>query len=81
MSGDPIPNDLPLPDKPAIPHVRIVAAVTAFILCAFGGVTAFVLAKGDDPTIIGAVIGVWTSLASGAGGFWLGSSSGGKLAK
>lgn len=69
------------PSSPSIPHIKVVAAVTFFILISFALVTGFVLIKSDDATITGAVIGVWTSLASGAGGFWLGSSSGGKLAK
>lgn len=70
-------------DQPrdGIPHVRVVVAVTFFVLFSFAAVTIYVLATTDDATIRGAIIGTWTALATSAGGFWLGASSGGKLRK
>lgn len=70
-------------DQPrdGIPHVRVVVGVTFFVLACFAGVTVYVLATTDDATIRGAIIGTWTALATSAGGFWLGASSGGKLRK
>lgn len=64
-----------------IPHVRIVATVTFFILIGFAAISFYVLAKVNDATIKGAVIGTWTTLANLGAGFWLGSSVGGKLNK
>jgi hypothetical protein len=70
-------------DQPrdGIPHIKVVVGVTFFVLSAFAAVSVYVLAKSDDGTIVGAVIGTWTALATSAGGFWLGASSGGKLRK
>lgn len=70
-------------DQPrdGIPHIRVVVAVTFFVLVAYAAVSVYVLASSDDGTIVGAIIGTWTTLATSAGGFWLGASSGGKLRK
>lgn len=70
-------------DQPrdGIPHIRVVVAVTFFVMLAFAAVSVWVLLESDDKTIVGAIIGTWTSLATAAGGFWLGASSGGKLRK
>ncbi len=65
--------------REAIPHIRVVTGVTFFVLVGFAGVTAFALAFSRDATIIGAIIGTWTAMATAAVGFWLGASSGGKL--
>lgn len=61
-----------------IPHLRIVVAVSAFILIGFAAVTAYVLAFTTDLTTKGNLIGAWQNFAVLAIGFWLGSSSGGK---
>lgn len=68
-------------DRPrdGIPHIKVVVAVTFTVLLAFVAVSVYVLATSDDGTIVGAIIGTWTALATSAGGFWLGASSGGKL--
>lgn len=66
-------------EREAIPHVRVVAGVTSFILVGFTAVSAFILGSSDDAAITGAIVGTWTALATTAGGFWLGASSGGKL--
>lgn len=71
----------PAPVSDGIPHIRVVVAVTFFVLACFAAVTVYVLATTDDATIRGAIIGTWTALATSAGGFWLGASSGGKLRK
>lgn len=65
-------------DDQKVPHYKTIAAVTFIVLAAFFAVSFWVLTKGDDATIKGAVVGTWTALATTAGGFWLGSSSGGK---
>lgn len=58
-------------DQPrdGIPHIRVVVAVTFFVLAAFAAVSVYVLARSNDGTIVGAVIGTWTALATSAGGF------------
>lgn len=61
-----------------IPHLRIVVAVSAFILLGFAGVTTYVLVYSDDLTTKGNLIGAWQNFAVLAIGFWLGSSSAGK---
>lgn len=69
-------------EKPeGIPHLRVVVAVTFIVLMCFAAVSAYVLTHSDDGTIVGAIIGTWTALATSAGTFWLGASSGGKLRK
>ncbi len=67
------------PAREGIPHVRVVALISFFILLAFTAVSAFILLRSDDAAITGAIVGTWTALATTAGGFWLGASSGGKL--
>lgn len=64
---------------PAIPHIRIVVAVSAFVLTGFAIVSAYVLGWTDDEVTKGNVIGTWVNFAMLAVGFWLGSSSGGKV--
>jgi cytochrome bd-type quinol oxidase subunit 1 len=61
-----------------IPHLRIVVAVSAFVLCGFGLVSGYVLGWTADDVTKGNVIGTWINFAMLAVGFWLGSSSGGK---
>ena len=62
----------------SIPHLRIVVAVSAFVLIGFLGVSAYVLGWTQDDVTKGNVIGTWINFAMLAVGFWLGSSSGGK---
>jgi hypothetical protein len=62
----------------SIPHLRIVVAVSAFVLAGFAGVSVYVLGWTDDEVTKGNVIGTWVNFAMLAVGFWLGSSSGGK---
>ena len=72
---------IPAPPTNSIPHLRVVVSVTFFVLICFAAVSAYVLVHSDDGTIRGAIIGTWTTMATSAGAFWLGASSGGKLAK
>lgn len=62
-----------------IPHLRIVVAVSAFVLAGFAAVSVFVLGWTADEVTKGNVIGTWVNFAMLAVGFWLGSSSGGKV--
>lgn len=61
-----------------IPHLRIVVAVSAFVLLGFAAVSWFVLGYTSDDVTKGNVIGTWLNFAMLAVGFWLGSSSAGK---
>lgn len=62
-----------------IPHLRVVVAVTGFVLCGFAAVSAAVfLSAGIDPATKGSIIEAWKNFALLAVGFWIGSSSGGK---
>lgn len=61
-----------------IPHLRIVVAMSAYVLAGFSLVSAFVLGWTDDEVTKGNVIGTWQNFALLAVGFWLGSSSAGK---
>ena len=61
-----------------VPHIRIVVAVSAFVLIGFAVVSWHVLGYTDDEVTKGNVIGTWLNFAMLAVGFWLGSSSGGK---
>ncbi len=61
-----------------VPHLRIVVAVSAYVLLGFGLVSAFVLGWTSDDVTKGNIIGAWVNFAMLAIGFWLGSSSGGK---
>lgn len=67
------------PSRDGIPHVHVVASISIYILVGFTAVSAFILLRSDDAAITGAIVGTWTALATTAGGFWLGASSGGKL--
>ena len=61
-----------------IPHLRIVVAVSGFVLIGFAAVSWFVLGYTADDVTKGNVIGTWINFAMLAVGFWLGSSSAGK---
>jgi hypothetical protein len=61
-----------------IPHLRIVVAVSAFVLLGFTAVSAYVIGWSSDMVTKGNIIGTWQNFALLAVGFWLGSSSGGK---
>lgn len=61
-----------------IPHLRIVVAVSVFVLVGFALVSAYVLVWSDDDVTKGNVIATWQNFALLAVGFWIGSSSGGK---
>lgn len=63
-----------------IPHLRVVVAVSAFVLAGFAVVSAYVLGWTTDEVTKGNVIGTWVNFAMLAVGFWLGSSSAGKAA-
>ena len=64
--------------NPTIPHLRIVVAVSAFVLFGFAIVSGYVLGWTTDDVTKGNIIGSWVNFAMLAVGFWLGSSSGGK---
>jgi len=64
--------------KGTVPHLRVVVAVTAFVLTGFGIVSAYVLGWTEDAVTKGNVIGTWQNFALLAVGFWIGSSSAGK---
>jgi hypothetical protein len=61
-----------------IPHLRIIVAVSAFVLIGFGAVSTYVLGWSDDAVTKGNIIGTWQNFALLAVGFWIGSSSAGK---
>lgn len=61
-----------------VPHLRIVVAVSAFVLAGFGIVSGYVIGWSDDAVTKGNIIGTWQNFALLAVGFWLGSSSAGK---
>lgn len=62
----------------AIPHLRVVVSVSAFVLLGFATVSGYVLGWTDDEVTKGNIIGTWQNFALLAVGFWIGSSSGGK---
>ncbi len=62
-----------------IPHLRVVVTVSGFVLLGFLGVSVYVLGWSPDEVTKGNVIGTWINFAMLAVGFWLGSSSGGKV--
>jgi hypothetical protein len=62
----------------SIPHLRIVVAVSVFVLFGFAFVSAYVLIFSDDEVTKGNIIGTWVNFATLAVGFWVGSSSAGK---
>lgn len=72
------------PADTRIPHVWVLASVTACVLLGFAAVTFWVLAgepgRGIDAATKGALIQTWNNLALLAAGFWLGSSMAGKIA-
>jgi hypothetical protein len=61
-----------------VPHLRVVVAVSGFVLLGFAAVSAYVLGWSADEVTQGNVIGTWINFAMLAVGFWLGSSSAGK---
>jgi hypothetical protein len=61
-----------------IPHLRIVVAVSAFVLGGFAMVSGYVIGWSADEVTKGNIIGTWQNFALLAVGFWLGSSSAGK---
>jgi hypothetical protein len=64
--------------NPTIPNLRIVVAVSTFVLVGFAVVSAYILGWTDDELTKGNITGTWQNFALLAVGFWLGSSSGGK---
>lgn len=64
--------------NPQIPHMRVVVAVSAFVLFGFLGVSVYILGWSDDDVTKGNIVGTWVNFAVLAVGFWIGSSSGGK---
>lgn len=67
-----------IPVTPNIPHLRIVVAVSAFVLVGFAVVSGYVLHFTSDEVTKGNIIGTWQNFALLAVGFWIGSSSAGK---
>lgn len=65
-------------DRHAVPHLRIVVAVTLAAILGFAAVSGWVLVFSADEVTKGAIIGTWQNVALLAFGFWLGSSSAGK---
>lgn len=61
-----------------IPHLRIVVAVSGFVLLGFAVVSGWVIGWSDDAVTKGNIIGTWQNFALLAVGFWIGSSSAGK---
>ena len=61
-----------------VPHLRVVVAVSAFVLLGFACVSVWVLGWSDDAVTKGNIIGTWQNFGLLAVGFWLGSSSAGK---
>lgn len=61
-----------------VPHLRVVIAVSAFVLLGFAAISGYVLGFSADEVTKGNVIGTWINFAMLAVGFWLGSSSAGK---
>lgn len=62
-----------------IPHLHVVVAVTACAIIGFAVVSGYVLLYSDDEVTKGAIVGTWQNVALLAFGFWIGSSSGGKI--
>lgn len=63
---------------PQIPYIRIVVAISFFVLFGFSAVSGYVIGWSDDEVTKGNIIGTWQNFAMLAVGFWIGSSSGGK---
>lgn len=61
-----------------VPHLRVVIAVSAFVLFGFSMVSGYVIGWSSDEVTKGNIIGTWQNFALLAVGFWLGSSSAGK---
>jgi hypothetical protein len=61
------------------PHLRVVIAVSGAAIVGFSAISAYVLGWTDDEVTKGAIVGTWQNVALLAFGFWLGSSSGGKV--
>ena len=65
-------------DRHAVPHLRIVVAVTLAAILGFGAVSGWVMVYSADEVTKGTIIATWQNVALLAFGFWLGSSSAGK---
>ncbi|MGN7930316.1 hypothetical protein [Sphingopyxis sp. 22461] len=62
-----------------IPHLGVVVMVSAAAIIGFSAISAYVLWYTNDDVTKGAIVGTWQNVALLAFGFWLGSSSGGKV--
>lgn len=62
-----------------IPHLGVVVMVSAAAIVGFSAISAYVLLYTSDDVTKGAIVGTWQNVALLAFGFWLGSSSGGKV--
>lgn len=62
----------------AVPHLRIVVAVTIAAIFGYAMFSLWVVLASNDVALKGDVIGTWKSFAVLGFGFWLGSSSAGK---
>lgn len=63
-----------------IPHLRVVVALSAYVMLGFSAVSVYTLLVSNDEVTQGNIIGTWINFAMLAVGFWIGSSSGGKMA-
>lgn len=68
-------------ESPKIPHLHIVLAASAAAIAGYAGFSIWAVIWSGDAALRGDVIGTWKSFAVLAFGFWLGSSSGGKIAQ
>lgn len=62
-----------------IPHLLVVVAVSAAAIIGFTAISFYVLLYTTDQVTQGGIVATWQNVALLAFGFWLGSSSGGKV--
>ncbi len=62
-----------------IPHMGVVVIASGIAVLGYAFFSSWVVGWFDDPALRGDILGTWKSFAVLAFGFWLGSSSGGKM--
>lgn len=62
-----------------VPHWRVVIGFCIAAIIGYAAASIWVIWFSEDAALRGDVIGTWKSFAVGAFGFWVGSSSGGKI--
>jgi len=62
-----------------VPHLRIVTGASLIAVLGYLAFSWWVVRYSGDAALRGDVVGTWKSFAVLAFGFWLGSSSGGKM--